>query len=62
MRLVDGDGDAGNNTAHVTGIVTLASTSSIQLQSYCTSGIGNKDAGDYDGGGTQAASLIVTRL
>lgn len=62
MRLVDGDGDAGNNTAHMTGIVTLGSTSTIQLQSYCTSAISNRDAGDYDGGGVQAANLIVTRL
>ena len=62
MRLVDGDGDNGNNTAHVTGIVTLASTSDIQLQSYCTAAIGNKASGDYDGGGTQGANLIATRL
>ena len=62
QRLIDGDADTGNNTCHMTGIVTLSTTSNIELQSYVTKSIDSRPTDNFATGTSQGANLIVTKL
>jgi hypothetical protein len=62
QRLVDGDADAGNAVCHMTGVVTLAGTANIELQSYTTATNENRPVDNYAAGTPQGANLIVSKL
>lgn len=62
QRLVDGDADSGNAVCHMTGVVTLSTTSNIELQSYTTATNESRPSDNYAAGTPQGANLIVTKL
>ncbi|WP_284262458.1 pyocin knob domain-containing protein [Roseicyclus amphidinii] len=63
QRLMDGDGDVGNNSTAVVAVVTLTAPASVVLQSYTTHSSPSRPAANYAADvSPQGATLIVTRL
>jgi len=63
QRIIDGDGDSGNITAHLSTVATLGATTTVELQSYVSPGSNtSRPSADFSGVSPQGASLLITRL
>jgi hypothetical protein len=62
QRVIDGDGDSGNITAHLTAVVTLTDSAVFELQSYVTAANSSRPSDNYAGVNPQGAALLITRV
>jgi hypothetical protein len=62
QRVIDGDGDSGNITAHLTAVVTLTDSAVFELQSYITASNRSRPSDNYAEVNPQGAALLITRV